>query len=521
MSQPSNSYQNKLIYPGVVISNNDIMGLNRIRVKPETQYFRDYISSVPKEYLKDDGSDLEEKYWWGSQDPFIALPLLPFFINQTPKVDEYVNLIYSNKDYKTENVYYIQGMFSSPMTTGFENHSGSQTLTAKSPRNKPTLALKKPDGSFYQDKSAGIFPEPNDVGILGRGTSDLIVRENSVVLRAGKTTNLNRNEYPLENPNRAFSELSFFKTTRVPLPPITEPVFKTQNLFVSTLVEWEILNPENQFDLFNIQISLYNLSEQKSSQFGSSGFSVTTEVLPTDRSLVFQTTYNQKSSGETVSLINGFITGVNNGELNMPGYTITPIGVPPLKPQFPFYFRPSPNTWKWISEQTQTTIPEYINVSGIFNQIKLFQSSTYVGCGLVSSKDRVGPVREFSIVSFDRFIEEPVDVTYNLQGADKLVLLSHQTAISNRGKIDLSNTMTGISQEFLVNEVIPKTDAMVRGDELMSFLGLIVNYLLNHYHSFPGQPPRPTSTDGTTAELILQEYRNHPNTILNQNIRIN
>lgn len=521
MSEINKSYDNKLIWPGIVLDNNDIMGLNRIRIKQQTKNFEEYLSTVPPEYLNEDRTDLQEKFKWTSQDPFVSLPLLPFFINQTPKPGEYVNLFFSNKDYTTENVYYIQGMFSSPMMSTYENAVGSQTFTSQGPRISPTLALKKPDGSYYQDKSAGVFPEPDDNAILGRGTADLVVKKDSVVLRAGKTTNLNRNEFPIANPNRAFSELSFFDRTRIPLPPQVQTVIKTQNLFVGNLIEWDILNPENQFDQFNIQVSLYNLSEQKSSQFGSSGFSVTTEVSPLDRTLAFKVEYNNKSSADTVQLINQFIKNVNDGELNMPGYVKTPLGIPPLKPQFPFFFRPSPITWKWISEQSGTTSPEYLNVSNIYNNIKLNQASKYVGSALVSSKDKVGPVLNVVTESFDRFTEEAEDVTYNIQGADKLLLLSHQTAISSKGKIDLSNTMTGISQEFLVNEIVPKTDPMVRGDQLMSFLSLIVNFLLNHYHAFPGLPPRPTSTDGTTSELITQELRNAPNTILNQNIRIN
>lgn len=521
MVVPNKAYDNKFLWPGIVLSNDDIMGLNRIRVKQETKNFQDYLDTVPAEYWNEDKTDLQEKYWWKDQDPFVTLPLLPFFINQTPKVGEYVNLIFSNKDYTTENVYYIQGMFSSPMMTNYESATGSQTYTAQGPRIKPTLELKKPDGSYYQNQSAGVFPEPNDNALLGRGTADLIVRENSVVLRAGKTTNLNRNEYPIANPNRAFSELIFYDKTRIPLAPKIKTIIKTQNLFVSNLVEWEIVNPENQFDLFTVKISLYNLSEQKASQFGSSGFSVTTEVTPIDRTLNFQVEYTNKGSADTINLINTFIKGVNEGILNMPSYTAVTLGVVPQKPQFPFFFRPSPNTYKWISEQTSTTSPEYLNVSNIYENIKLNEASKYVGAALVSSKDRVGPVLNISEESFESFTEEAIDITYNIQGADKIVLLSHDSAISNRGKIDLSSTFTGISQDFMINEILPKTDAMVRGDQLMSFLSLIVNFLLNHYHSFPGLPPRPTSTDGTTAELIIQELRNSSFTILNQNIRIN
>jgi hypothetical protein len=62
---------------------------------------------------------------------------------------------------------------------------------------------------------------------------------------------------------------------------------------------------------------------------------------------------------------------------------------------------------------------------------------------------------------------------------------------------------------------------MVRGDELMKFLNIVVKFMVAHVHPFPGLPPVPTATDGTLASDILSQLQNASNTILNQNIRIN
>jgi hypothetical protein len=62
---------------------------------------------------------------------------------------------------------------------------------------------------------------------------------------------------------------------------------------------------------------------------------------------------------------------------------------------------------------------------------------------------------------------------------------------------------------------------MVRGDELMKFMNLIVRFLASHVHPFPGMPPVPQATDGTNISDILQQLASAPDTILNQNIRIN
>ena len=106
--------------------------------------------------------------------------------------------------------------------------------------------------------------------------------------------------------------------------------------------------------------------------------------------------------------------------------------------------------------------------------------------------------------------------------ADKLLILSHESKIPSKGKIILdSTTMRGMDQKFLVEKVLPNTDSMVRGEELMKFLNLVVKFLVAHVHPFPGVPPVPVATDGTQAIDILTQMQNASNTILNENIRIN
>jgi hypothetical protein len=72
-----------------------------------------------------------------------------------------------------------------------------------------------------------------------------------------------------------------------------------------------------------------------------------------------------------------------------------------------------------------------------------------------------------------------------------------------------------------MSEVYPKTEPMVRGEQLMKLLDLMVKFMIAHVHPFHGVPPVPTASDGTTSAQILTELQNAPNNILNQNIRIN
>jgi len=106
-------------------------------------------------------------------------------------------------------------------------------------------------------------------------------------------------------------------------------------------------------------------------------------------------------------------------------------------------------------------------------------------------------------------------------GGDKMVFLSHESTIPNKGKINIDDTVYGITQDLLNNEIIPKTNSMVRGEELMELLELIVQYLVTHVHPFPGLPPVPVGTTGIQSQELLDKLRNAADNILNKNIRIN
>ena len=112
---------NRIIFPGVVYDNEDPMMLGRLRVRPQSRDYSALISAVK------DPEWNENIDPWTKRDPLLYFPLLPFFVSQIPKKNEYVHLIFYDTNFLNENKFYIQGPFSKPKNTPSETSSSTQT----------------------------------------------------------------------------------------------------------------------------------------------------------------------------------------------------------------------------------------------------------------------------------------------------------------------------------------------------------------------------------------------------------
>lgn len=514
----------KYIWSAFVKENDDPLMLNRVRVSFNTQIDgkdnTSILNGVPdtfngKPTKNEAKDDLLPEFKWSKIDPFCFLPLLPIFLKITPKVNEYVNILWPNLNSKFNEQYYIQGTFSSPLTMYNESGDSSRMFATRDRIIDAKLLKNKTNLKYFYPDTNGVFVEPGDIGLVGRGTCDIIVKESDVLIRAGKSTTIpdNPNKRMSVKSTRSFIQLSDFSVRITDLGTKNSNRLQENVSFVKTLVEWQILNPDNQSDKFTIEIFIYRLPEKK--EYNTKNLQIDTKVLTQDKALVYYVTYNMVSSADTVNYINNFIQQANDGEFNLP-----PFGITKISNQFPLVFRPSASTYKWIKNSTSTGNAEFINVSNIKEKIKFKNQKN--GFGLIFSKNKDGQQSTIRNEKLKEYDYQNKSTTYNILGGDKLLILSHESKIPSKGKIILNNkTMAGISQEYIVQNILPNTDATVRGDELLKFMNLVVRFLVAHVHPFAGLPPVPISTDGVSTAQILSELQNASNTILNQNIRIN
>jgi hypothetical protein len=495
-------------YPSIVLDNEDPLMLGRVRARVLTDNYNDITDSITNPVWN------EEKDRWTSRDPFVFLPLLPYFIYQVPKNNELIYGFYYNKDYKFQNQFYVQATFSSPTLSPFEYYVGAQKNTGVGIQYKNPVPLKNQDGTYATPQNRGVFPEPGDNALLGRGTADIIVKENEVLIRAGKTIgNIIPNTIPAANNTRAYFQLTRFPNIKQLDDVITYNQENQKTVIVKYLVEWTITNPENNLDKFTGNVYLYKLKPDLKTN--SKELEADSEIEGL-KSLVASTGFSALSKKETIDFINNFIITLNNqGSIN--GKKLV------NEPPFPFYYRPSNSMYTKITStpSTPTSQIEISNLSQIFSGIKLNGSVPTKGYSLVYAKDLTGQPFDVKEIVTPIFKYNNTPVTFGSMGADKLAFISHSSTIPGKSKINFDGTLYGISNDKYTDEILPNTSSMVRGEELLELLNLIVRFLTTHTHAFPGLPPVPVTQDGTSVTSMLTEMQNAVNKVLNQNIRIN
>ena len=362
---------------------------------------------------------------------------------------------------------------------------------------------------------------------MGRGTADVIVKENTTLIRAGKNKPYQRGQIPDADPKRAFLQVSKFDTVKEYGPAEKKIRIEKQSKGVKMLVEYDILNPENTQDAFTGSIYFYQLKELPVTNTENLDFR--TDLTDATNAFIAFQNFQAKTKDEVIELVNTFIKGVFAGKLiNVNGTNVDSTNGRDISiiNKFPFYFRPSLRLTDYINnfgDPSTVDVSSIAIITYILNGIQLFDTNLTPGYSLVY--DESGKSQAHFKTTTEVNIPErvsQVDETVSLMGANTLYLLSHNTKIPCLEQINLDETtLYGIDINYITDIIEPNTSSMVRGEQLMDLINLIVRFLITHVHPYPGMPPVPVSQDGTKADDILKQILEAQQTILNQNIKLN
>ena len=103
-----------------------------------------------------------------------AYPLLPRTIQSIPKIGEGVLVITSHLGDKDSQRYYIGPLLSQPQFWEYEKYYGGRGTANALTDSKQTEPVESIDKI---PEAKGAFPGPNDVAIIGRGGSDIIIKD--------------------------------------------------------------------------------------------------------------------------------------------------------------------------------------------------------------------------------------------------------------------------------------------------------------------------------------------------------
>lgn len=123
-----------------------------------------------------------------------AFPLIPKFVNVKPKIGETVMVILPNSDNKFENRHFIGPVISQPQFLNKDNHFLSSQSMLDTGFVEPDQAPSR------VPEARGVYSNPEDVSIEGRGNTDMIMKNKEVLIRAGKFVTGNRLRFNRQNP---------------------------------------------------------------------------------------------------------------------------------------------------------------------------------------------------------------------------------------------------------------------------------------------------------------------------------
>jgi len=459
----STGKNNQNIVFGTVIDNKDPENAGRIRVLLDNFKYK-VENFIPWQK----GNTTENTV----TDPYICNPFLPKLINVVPKVGELVKVIFYNPDYPELDKEYVGPVISQFNNVEYENATQGRVFTQSQKTNLlPNLA------NFEYSK--GLLPDINNITILGRKSTDLTVKPNDVLIRSGRVNLKDNKKF---NKKGSLFQISSNpvkldrKTTPVTLnkkipEPINNVVIYNLNSDNSGYVDvYKLTTPKNT-DTINLNTNLTNL--------------ISTPAI----------TYTFSANTQTIgiSYINQFLTFLDNKQVKNQNTDTGIITINQPVNGVPYLLKPLTND------------PKYVDV-------KVFNVTT-------QGYRTIKPLETQLVDSVQETLNTNIDYqNYMVALSDMLYLLSNETAIPEKGFINFDGINNGFTTDKITREVNDKTEPMVRGDQLVKALVIIINAFLNHVHSGFGF----MSVNQTDEIQELAKLRAELNSlILNHKIRIN
>ena len=162
-----------IVFFGVCVDNKDPLLAGRIRavedltISSDGARLPDPVAHVKKVTQR----AMEQGDWkpWGDGDPFIYAPFLPAPLNIIPKQGEATKFIYYNPNNTSENKEYIGPSIGQPHRMFQEDYRKGRLHTSVGTTVKPLPQV------IDSSDSVGVFPNPDDVSIVGRKNTDIVL----------------------------------------------------------------------------------------------------------------------------------------------------------------------------------------------------------------------------------------------------------------------------------------------------------------------------------------------------------
>ena len=486
----------EIIRFGVVIDNEDPENAGRIRVLLES---RERVDA--NLYLPWRTSDIPNGL---IPDPYICNPLLPKNIQLIPKKNEMVKVILFNTSDGLNNKVYIGPEISQLNNINFEYY-----LTAKRFYYGRNLVLDK-TVNINDPKTYGVFSQKEDFALYGRGNSDIIIKDDTVLIRSGKVKNKDYFNY---NNNITQVQVSSFDYNQK-VVQTQQQVEVDRTILLNKLVEYSLSGSEPNIT-GQIKVSRFINQIYISNPLGENIFDpddYTYSLENPDIICNFTCETEQDAYLIILDFLNYFETNnIKNYSFTGETFNVNYLVNTQVSP-FPYYFRQNYElfTNEDLFSEIQTTV-------GIAN----VKGRGYRNLNLNTKEIK-------NVIKTDSTINKDITNFYSVN-SDKLFLLSNKTIIPGKNRIPLETFKYGITQRDFRTIIEKNTEPVVRGIQLSQILITMIDYILDHRHEngLANRPPiNPNILQNIKSELvkdirISNEGLDEPTTLINPNIKIN